>query len=97
MRGTYCYESELFSCQMKLMENIDGEGDDFYTDGTPTENLSKREEVGDFVSWDSAGGRARGRIVEIKKEGSIKVPGTDFEIKCRRRRSSSPYSCICRI
>ena len=63
-----------------LMENIDGEGDDFYTDGTPTENLSKREEVGDFVSWDSAGGRARGRIVEIKKEGSIKVPGTDFEI-----------------
>lgn len=63
-----------------LMEDIDGEGDDYYTDGTPTENLSKREEVGDFVSWNAAGGRARGRIVEIKKTGSINVPGSDFTI-----------------
>ena len=70
---------ELFSSR-EMIDDIDGEGDDFYTDGTPTENLSKREEVGDFVSWGSAGGRARGRIVEIKKTGSIKVPGTDFEI-----------------
>jgi hypothetical protein len=39
-----------------------------------------REKVGDFVSWDSAGGRARGRILEIKMTGSVKVPGTDFEV-----------------
>jgi HK97 family phage prohead protease len=73
---------ELFSAReiTDVIDDIDGEGDDFYTDGTPTENLSKREKVGDFVSWDSAGGRARGRIVEIKTEGSIKVPGTDFEV-----------------
>jgi len=66
--------------QMFMPDDIDGEGDDFYTDGTPTENLSKREEVGDFVSWNAAGGRARGRIVEIKMEGSINVPGSDFTI-----------------
>ena len=66
--------------QMFMPDDIDGEGDDFYTDGTPTENLSKREEVGDFVSWNAAGGRARGRIVVIKMEGSINVPGSDFTI-----------------
>ncbi len=42
--------------------------------------MEGREKVGDFVSWNSAGGRARGRIVEIKTEGSINVPGTDFTI-----------------
>jgi hypothetical protein len=39
-----------------------------------------REQVGDFVSWDSAGGTAQGRIVQIKRTGSINVPGSDFTI-----------------
>jgi len=34
--------------------------------------------VGDFVSWNSSGGRARGRIVEIVRDGRLPVPGTDF-------------------
>ena len=34
--------------------------------------------VGDFVSWDSSGGRARGRIVEIVRDGRLPVPNTDF-------------------
>jgi len=42
--------------------------------------MSKREEVGDFVRWNSSGGIARGRIVEIKTEGSINVPNSDFSI-----------------
>jgi HK97 family phage prohead protease len=42
--------------------------------------MSKREEVGDFVRWNSSGGLARGRIVEIKTEGSINVPNSDFSI-----------------
>ncbi|MBM4225245.1 MAG: hypothetical protein FJ167_10780, partial [Gammaproteobacteria bacterium] len=69
--------------QMMYPEDLDGEGDDFYTDGTPTENLSQRltdAAVGDFVSWNAAGGRARGRIVQIKREGSINVPNSDFTI-----------------
>jgi HK97 family phage portal protein len=36
---------------------------------------------GDFVSWDSAGGRARGRIVHVMDYGSLDVPGTDFAIE----------------
>lgn len=35
---------------------------------------------GDFVSWGSAGGRARGRIVHVMDYGRLDVPGTDFAI-----------------
>ena len=36
--------------------------------------------VGDFVSWDNPGGRARGRIERIERDGIINVPESDFEI-----------------
>jgi HK97 family phage portal protein len=35
---------------------------------------------GDFVSWGSAGGRARGRIDHIMDYGTLDIPGTDFKI-----------------
>lgn len=37
--------------------------------------------VGDFVSWNSAGGRARGEIERIVTEGELNVPETDFTIE----------------
>ncbi|MEL0151629.1 MAG: phage major capsid protein [Halieaceae bacterium] len=36
--------------------------------------------VGDFVSWNSSGGRARGKITRIERDGRIDVPGSTFEI-----------------
>ena len=36
--------------------------------------------IGDFVSWDSSGGRARGRIERIVREGTLSVPDTDFTL-----------------
>lgn len=36
--------------------------------------------VGDYVSWDSSGGTARGRIVRVVREGTLQVPQTDFTI-----------------
>ena len=36
--------------------------------------------VGDFVSWNSSGGRARGEIERIITEGSLNVPDSDFTI-----------------
>jgi HK97 family phage prohead protease len=36
--------------------------------------------VGDFVSWDSSGGTARGRIEHVMREGVLGIPGTDFSI-----------------
>jgi hypothetical protein len=35
---------------------------------------------GDFVSWDSSGGRARGRIDHVMDYGTLDVPNTDFKI-----------------
>ena len=36
--------------------------------------------VGDFVSWNSSGGTARGRIVRIVRDGTIDVPDSSFTI-----------------
>jgi hypothetical protein len=38
-------------------------------------------EVGDYVSWNSSGGRARGEIQEIFRSGRVQVPGTDFVLQ----------------
>ena len=35
---------------------------------------------GDYVSWNSSGGRARGRIEHIMREGTLGVPDSDFSI-----------------
>ena len=37
-------------------------------------------EVGDYVSWNTSGGRARGEIVEIERDGTINVPDSSFTI-----------------
>jgi len=36
--------------------------------------------TGDFVSWNSSGGRARGKIERIVRDGEINVPNSDFTI-----------------
>jgi HK97 family phage major capsid protein len=36
--------------------------------------------VGDYVSWDNPGGRARGQIERIIREGSLNIPDSDFTI-----------------
>ena len=35
---------------------------------------------GDFVSWDSSGGRARGKVDHVMDYGTLDIPGTDFTI-----------------
>ena len=37
--------------------------------------------VGDFVSWNTSGGRARGKIEEIERDGTINVPDSDFSVE----------------
>lgn len=37
-------------------------------------------QVGDYVSWNSSGGRARGEIVEIERDGVINVPNADVTV-----------------
>lgn len=61
---------------LSLAEEIDPGGT--YTG--PQRAAPDELEVGDFVSWNSAGGRARGRITEIVRDGEINVPDSDFTI-----------------
>ncbi len=37
-------------------------------------------EVGDSVSWNSSGGRARGVIERIERNGTINIPNSDFRV-----------------
>ena len=37
--------------------------------------------TGDFVAWNASGGRARGKITRIVRDGEIDVPSSSFVIK----------------
>ena len=63
--------------------------DDIEANGAPAPEQEQKDEeraepdalsVGDFVSWDSSGGRATGRIERIERDGEINVPGADVTI-----------------
>ena len=43
--------------------------------------MDSRAAVGDYVSWDSSGGTARGRIEHIMREGVLGVPDSNFSVK----------------
>jgi HK97 family phage prohead protease len=46
-----------------------------------TEKAGPKDLVeGDFVSWDSSGGAARGRIEHVMREGTLGVPDSDFSV-----------------
>jgi hypothetical protein len=59
---------------------------DVWVDDSPQFIRSERRAApgavveGDFVSWDSSGGRARGRIDHVMDYGTLDIPGTDFKI-----------------
>lgn len=59
--------------------------DDIDDDMMPGEQFMSRAlpdelEVGDFVSWRASGGRARGRVVRINRNGDLTAPESDFTI-----------------
>ena len=68
-------------CQ-KWEEFVDG---GFYCNAWQADEEDRAEpnslKVGDFVSWNSSGGRARGKIERIITSGSLNVPDSDFTIQ----------------
>lgn len=64
-----------FSWSRKLTERFNREEDKNMDKAAP-DALSR----GDFVSWDSSGGRSQGRITRIERDGSIDVPDSSFTI-----------------
>lgn len=51
-----------------------------YTNVEKVEEIFKALGVGSMVSWNSAGGRATGKITRIIRDGSYNVPNSDFTI-----------------
>ena len=66
----------------KWEEFVDG---GFYCNAWQQDEEDRAEpgsvKVGDFVSWNSSGGRARGKIERIITSGSLNVPDSDFTIQ----------------
>ena len=60
---------------------------------TDTQRAAPDElKVGDYVSWNSSGGRANGLIEEIERDGSIDVPDSEFTINGT---AEDPAALIC--
>lgn len=36
---------------------------------------------GEMVSWNSSGGKARGKVIRVVREGTLSVPKTTFKLK----------------
>lgn len=47
---------------------------------TPEMNKAESVRVGQMVSWNSSGGRAEGKVKRVIRNGSYKVPDSDFTI-----------------
>jgi len=66
---------------VSLSEDIEPLGEIRQEDETDmTEQTTRALASGDFVSWDSSGGRARGRIVRIVTGGDLNIPDSSFTI-----------------
>ena len=46
--------------------------------------LAKGLSVGSMVSWNSSGGRAQGKIEQIKREGTLNIPNSSFNINAEK-------------
>lgn len=78
----YCVYSEdgsrSFGCYPSRIQAEERLQQIHYFEQEPERKEAIRE--GSFVSWNSSGGRARGQVEEIRREGSINVPDSEFTI-----------------
>jgi len=67
--------------RIKAMDKGVGTDVDGMSVEDPGDGMSKAmPRVGNFVSWNSSGGTARGKVVRIQNSGSVNVPDSDFSI-----------------
>ena len=70
--------------RIKAMEKAVGTDVEGMTVDGPSEMISETTKAaakrGDFVSWNSSGGTARGKVVRVEISGEIDVPNSDFSV-----------------
>jgi hypothetical protein len=77
LRKTEDLEESNESSEPDLIEDEEPESEEMFQDRAAPDAL----DIGDYVSWNTSGGRARGRITRIVRDGSINVPNSDFTIE----------------
>jgi HK97 family phage prohead protease len=70
---------EMIAYEAETMDEIEQEIENPEEEGSRAQPDELAE--GDFVSWNSSGGRARGRIEHIMREGTLGVPDSSFSIQ----------------
>jgi HK97 family phage prohead protease len=76
-------DGEVIGCHTTKQDAIDQMVAVSISEGIePGGERAKPDELseGDFVSWNSSGGRARGQIEHIMREGVLGIPDSDFSI-----------------
>jgi hypothetical protein len=70
--------------RIKAMEKAVGTDVEGMAVDGPSEMISETTKAaakrGDFVSWNSSGGTARGKVVRVERSGEIDVPNSDFSV-----------------
>jgi len=77
LRKTEDLEESNEEAQPTLVEDEEIESEEMMQERATPDSLN----IGDYVSWNTSGGRARGRITRIVRDGSINVPNSDFTIQ----------------
>lgn len=71
--------------RIKSMEKAVGTDVDGMNIDEPSDMISETTKAavkpGDFVSWNSSGGTARGKVVRSERNGEINVPDSDFSVE----------------
>ena len=72
---------ERIAVEEEELDSVADMGDEAMPDEEfMTRALPDELEVGDFVSWRASGGRARGRVTRIVRDGELTAPESDFTI-----------------
>jgi HK97 family phage prohead protease len=72
---------ERIAVEEEELDSVADMGDEAMPDEEfMTRALPDELEIGDFVSWRASGGRARGRITRIVRDGELTAPESDFTI-----------------
>ena len=70
--------------RIKAMEKAVGTDVEGMSVDGPSEMISETTKAaakrGDFVSWNSSGGTARGKVVRVERSGEIDVPNSEFSV-----------------
>jgi HK97 family phage prohead protease len=72
---------ERIAVEEEELDSVEDMGDETMPDEEfMTRALPDELEIGDFVSWRASGGRARGRVTRIVRDGELTAPESDFTI-----------------